>query len=335
MKKKFVLTLALVLMVAATLVAATPVEVSGTFKTGYKFEFTSGANTAAGTAKGNEAELDAFVAFTGDFWKVTLTGGALPFDGNIAASADIFIDKALAAEGVDMGDLAITLTIGNKATLGGLSVYTNTRDALGALKMDSTDAGAYATAVKVAYSDLVTVYAGLDVAALDTPNKAFVVAASTEPVAGVKAAVAYTNMDAADIDGSVAGSVAVDIKELADLDFGLTVSAYDIYLLGTKVNKLYTEVKATVGDITAWAEYRLLDKQHDVYAKASYSGIENLGLSAFVQLDDLTDDAGAGLQTTVGGGATYGFGGVTYGLDASYAVAAKTFALSPTVKIVF
>ncbi len=31
MKKKFVLTLALVLMVAGTLVAATPIEVSGTF----------------------------------------------------------------------------------------------------------------------------------------------------------------------------------------------------------------------------------------------------------------------------------------------------------------
>ena len=36
MKKKFVLTLALVLMVAVALPAATPVEVSGTFDFGYK-----------------------------------------------------------------------------------------------------------------------------------------------------------------------------------------------------------------------------------------------------------------------------------------------------------
>ena len=42
MKKKFVLTLALVLMVAVTLTAATPLEVSGEAKAGYTFEFGEG-----------------------------------------------------------------------------------------------------------------------------------------------------------------------------------------------------------------------------------------------------------------------------------------------------
>jgi len=340
MKKKFVLTLALVLMVAASIVAA-PLEVSGTFKTGYKFTFVSTGNGVAGTAKGAEAEIDALVAFTGDFWKVTLASGAVDFDNTMAATANIYLDKALAAEGVDMGDLAVTLTIGNKADLGGLSVYANTRDKLESLKMDSkagvAGADRYASAVQVDYGTMVSVYAGADIAAFDTAKKAMVVSAKTAPVDGISAAVAYTNYDNRDVagKGSIAGSVAVDVKALADLDFGLNVSAYDVYLMGDEKNKLYVEAKAVIEDITAWTEYRILGKQNDMYAKVSYAGIENVGLSAFVQLDDITDTLGAGVKTTIGGGATYGLGGVTYALDADYAFATKTFSMSPTVKIAF
>ena len=337
MKKKFVLTLALVLMVAASLMAATPLEVSGAFKTGYTFTFASGANGVKGSAKGTEGDIDALVAFTGDFWKVTLDAGPVAYDQAMAATANIYLDKALAAEGVDMGDLAVTLTIGNKADLGGLSVYSNSRDKIEGLKMNSKVADAYASAVQVDYGTMVSVYAGADIAAFDTAKKAMVLSAKTAPVDGIKAAVAYTNYDDRDVagKGSIAGSVAVDVKALADLDFGLTVSAYDVYLMGDKKNKLYVEAKTVIEDITAWAEYRILDKQNDLYAKVSYAGIKNVGLSAFVQLDDITDSLGAGLKTTVGGGATYKLGGVTYAADASYAVATKTFTLTPTVKIVF
>jgi len=337
MKKKFVLTLALVLMVAASLMAATPLEVSGAFKTGYTFTFASGANGVKGSAKGTEGDIDALVAFTGDFWKVTLDAGPVAYDQAMAATANIYLDKALAAEGVDMGDLAVTLTIGNKADLGGLSVYSNSRNKIEGLKMNSKVADAYASAVQVDYGTMVSVYAGADIAAFDTAKKAMVLSAKTAPVDGIKAAVAYTNYDDRDVagKGSIAGSVAVDVKALADLDFGLTVSAYDVYLMGDKKNKLYVEAKTVIEDITAWAEYRILDKQNDLYAKVSYAGIKNVGLSAFVQLDDITDSLGAGLKTTVGGGATYKLGGVTYAADASYAVATKTFTLTPTVKIVF
>jgi len=337
MKKKFVLTLALVLMVAASLMAATPLEVSGAFKTGYTFTFASGANGVKGSAKGTEGDIDALVAFTGDFWKVTLDAGPVAYDRAMAATANIYLDKALAAEGVDMGDLAVTLTIGNKADLGGLSVYSNSRNKIEGLKMNSKVADAYASAVQVDYGTMVSVYAGADIAAFDTAKKAMVLSAKTAPVDGIKAAVAYTNYDDRDVagKGSIAGSVAVDVKALADLDFGLTVSAYDVYLMGDKKNKLYVEAKTVIEDITAWAEYRILDKQNDLYAKVSYAGIKNVGLSAFVQLDDITDSLGAGLKTTVGGGATYKLGGVTYAADASYAVATKTFTLTPTVKIVF
>ncbi|HZJ87618.1 MAG TPA: hypothetical protein VFC80_00500, partial [Sphaerochaeta sp.] len=109
MKKKFVLTSALVLIVVASLAAATALEVSGTFKTGYKFEFANPATTTFSDS--TFATVNS--AFTGDFWKVTLTA---PYkagkDTGATAKADIYLSDALAAEGVDMGDLAVTLHAG-------------------------------------------------------------------------------------------------------------------------------------------------------------------------------------------------------------------------------
>ncbi len=337
MKKKFVLTLALVLMVAVT-ASAFPLEVTGAFKAGYKLTF-----NPKGVEASDKTELDIdSLSVSGDFWKVAIAGGPISFDKDDAnkATLSIYLDKALAEQGMDMGDLAITVTIGNKADLGGLSVYSNTRNKLTGLKMDSkagiAGADRYASSVQVDYGKMVSVFAGADIAAFDTAKKAMVVSAKSEPVDGIKAAVAYTNYDTNDTagKGAVAGSVAVDVKALADLDFGLTVSAYDVYLMGDKTNKLYVEAKTVIEDITAWAEYRILDKQNDLYAKVSYAGIENVGLSAFVQLDDITDSLGAGLKTTVGGGANYKMGGVTYALDTSY-VFDGTFTLTPTVKVTF
>ena len=333
MKKKFVLTLALVLMVAVT-ASAFPLEVTGAFKAGYTLTFNPNSIVALDTT---ELDING-LSVSGDFWKVGFDGGAISFDSDAsnAATLSIYLDKALAEQGMDMGDLAITLTIGNKADLGGLSAYSNTRDKLTGLKMNSKAVGAYASAVQVDYGTMVSVYAGADIAAFDTANKAIILSAKVAPVDGVKAAVEYTNFDTNDTagKGAIAGSVAVDVKALADLDFGLTVSAYDVYLMGDKTNKLYLEAKTVIEDITAWAEYRILDKQNDLYAKVSYAGIENVGLSAFVQLDDITDSLGAGLKTTVGGGANYMMGGVTYALDAEY-VFDGSFTLKPSVKVTF
>lgn len=339
MKKKFVLTLALVLMVAASLMAATPLEVSGSFEAGYAFTFKDDGDKSVGI-EGAEASIDAVVAFTGDFWKVALDSGAVNFDGDMAATASIYLDKALAAQGLDMGDLAVTLTIGNKTTLGGLSVYANTRDDLQNLEMNSNDVtppvdGRYASAVQVDYGTMVSVYAGADIAAFDTANKAIILSAKVAPVDGVKAAVEYTNFDTKNTagKGAIAGSVAVDVKALADLAFGLDVSAYDIFLLDADVNKLYVEAKTTINDITAWAEYRIVDEQNDLYAEVSYAGIENIGLSASLELADLTEK-NDDLATTIGAGATYSLGGVTYALDLAYTLGAD-FTMTPTVKIAF
>lgn len=335
MKKKFVLTLALVIMVAAAVVAA-PLELSGNFKTGYTITLKSGANGIA--TKGAPQVTLNNLALTGDFWKVSFADmvGVTPiqFDGDSAlnkATATIYLDKALAAQGMDMGDMKVTLTLGNKTSLGGLSVYANSRDDLGSLSMKSGEADSSAAGVQFDKGSLFSVYAGADIAALDTANKAIVLSAKTAPVDGVKAAVAYTNIDANSAKGSVAGSVAIDVAALADLDFGLTASVYDIFLFTPEVNKLYMELNGSYEDVSGWVEYRIVNKTNDLKLKASYSGIENVGLSAYLELGDLTGT----MTTKVGAGATYKMGGVVYALDADYTASSKTFTMSPTAKISF
>ena len=150
----------------------------------------------------------------------------------------------------------------------------------------------------------------------------------------MKAAVAYTNIDANSAKGSFAGSVAVDVAKLADLDFGLVVSAYDVFLFTPETNKLYLEAKGSYEDISGWVEYRIVGKTNDVKVSASYAGIENVGLSAYVELGDLTQEAGD-ITTKIGAGANYTMGGVKYALDADYTVGSKTFTISPTAKISF
>ena len=348
MKKKFVLTLALVLMVAVGLSAATPLTVGGTFKTGYEFTFVENGNAIAAAEKGSEAK-NAAISISGDFWKVSLSAKTgMLFDAKMAAKAEIYLDKALAEQGMDMGDLTLKMAIGNMGDLGGLSAYSNKRDDLQDLKMSSGFDGAYAASMTVGYGDLVTVMVGVDpVSFLDqdaalAKNNAIILSAKSEPVEGVTAAIAYTNVSNGlkdtntSADGAFAGSVNIDIAALAGLDFGLGVSAYDLYNFEKKENNLYVELNGSFADFSAWTEYRILDKTNDMKLEVAYAGIENVGLSAFVELGDITKQAAADEVTVkIGGGVNYKMGGVTYALDADYAVQAKTFTMSPTVKISF
>ncbi|SMP46068.1 hypothetical protein SAMN06298221_103194 [Sphaerochaeta associata] len=353
MKKKFVLTLALVLMVAAAVVAA-PLEVSGEFKTGYKFTFANGTTIANADLDAKQSNL-ASIAFTGDFWKVTLSTQAPTFggDGPNAATAAIYLDKALAAQGVDMGDLTVTLGLGDKGNLSAKDVYSDSNDAVNELAM----LGVKNTAdVTVGYGSLVSVYFGASI--MDTVNKPMVISATTTPVEGIKAGFGYTNYakigdikvagsdvgDKISSKGGITGSVLVDVAKLADLDFGLTVSAIDVYYFeydaitgvgdvatNKAINNLYAEVKASFGDVAAWAEYQNLDKTNNLIAKVSYAGIENVGLSAKLALSDLTGTIG----TVVTLAGDYSMGGVKYAVSAAYDVKAESLAITPTVGIKF
>jgi len=153
MKKKFVLTLALVLMVAASLVAF-PVEMTGSIKAGYKLTFDPITFAAANTP---EINIDA-LSVSGDFWKVGVAGGTLAFDTDnaIKGTLSIYLDKALAAEGVDMGDLTLTVSLGNKGTVSGLHVYTDPNASVGDNGYRVRQKGAYSTEIQVGYGSLLT-----------------------------------------------------------------------------------------------------------------------------------------------------------------------------------
>ncbi|MDT4763213.1 hypothetical protein [Sphaerochaeta sp. PS] len=331
MKKKFVLTLALVLMVAATIVAA-PVTLTGSFKAGYTI--TTNPNAIA-ALDATEFDIDG-LALTGDFWKLAVADGPLSFDDDATntGTLTIYLDKALAAQGTDMGDLTLALSIGNKGTVSGLHVYTDPNGTVGDKGYRVRQKGSYSTEAVVGYGSMVT--ASLSFDPTDSTNNPFQISAKTTPVDGVSAAVAYTNYaenkwaSTIDADGAFGGSVAVDVAALAGLDFGLSASAIDTYFLGQEKNYMLAGLKASYEDIAAYTEYQLFDGTSNLIAKASYSGIENVGMYAKLTLNDLSD-----IKTVIGAGASYKMGGVTYALDGDYTVATSVMTISPSVKVSF
>ncbi|MDC7229813.1 MAG: hypothetical protein PQJ48_05855 [Sphaerochaetaceae bacterium] len=327
MKKKFVLTLALVLMVAGTLVAATPIEVSGTFSAGYDFEFT--APTAGAT--GGTADLVTVLDFTGDFWKVSLKdGSAVLFEDEntaVAATAEIYLDKALAEQGVDMGDLAITLHVGDDVSGSAKTVLADPNDWAAGMGMATTTDNFGLT---VKYGDMVEVYASVDPTVKALP---MVISAKFMPVDGIDAAVGFTN----DANGVIV-SAAADVAALAGLeDIALSASVEDIYLLDAETNELNADVKAEVSGVGLWAAYQMTAaKVNKLAAKASYeTTVEDFDLSASFKAEmlDLSDIANT-TTYTIAAGAGYSMGGVDYALDAEYVIDG-TFTLSPSVSISF
>lgn len=320
MKKKFVLTLALVLMVAATLVAA-PIDLKGSIKAGYTMTFNPNGVTALDTT-----ELDiSGLSVSGDFWKVGIGSGPVNFgkDDMNAGTLTVYLSKALAAQGMDMGDLSLEFAIGNTANVKPADVYTDSNDAVAELEM----IGAYSTKVTVGYTDLLKVEFAVD--PTNTTDKPILLGATVNPIDGVKAALGYTNKTANGTKGGLTASACVDLAALADLDFGLKASAITVYDLNTEKNKLYAELTGSVEDISAWVEYQLIEGTSNVIARVGYSGIENVGTYAKLTLNDFSD-----LTTKIGAGVNYALGGVTYALDAEY-VLDGAFTLKPSVKVSF
>jgi hypothetical protein len=327
MKKKFVLVLALVLM-AAVAVTAAPVTLTGSFKAGYKFSF-------PGVEASNTPEINTDgLALTGDFWKVGVASDLFTFgdDNAVKGTLTVYLDKALAANGVDMGDVTATFAIGNSSILVGPTVYTDPNGSGYKVRMNGT----YSSALTLGYGSVGSVYFGFS--PVTTATQTVIVGATVAPVDGVSFAVAYTNEaenkfgSSATIDkkGAFGGSVTVDVAKLLDTDFALSVSAQDIYYLGQAKNYLLAAVSGGVGDVSAYAEYQLFDQTSNVIAKVSYSGIKNASMYAKLSLNDLSS-----ISTEVSAGASYAMGGVTYALDGTYKVTSKVFELTPSMKVTF
>jgi hypothetical protein len=323
MKKKFVLTLALVLMVAGTLVAATPLEVSGSFKAGYDYTFA--ATNSATAAYGNEANVT--FAFSGDFWDLEIGGDVLYGEekGLSDATAKIYLDKALAEKGVDLEDISLTLHAGTGVSADATSVFADE----GELSSGLSGAGVSNVGITLGYADLFEVYASVEPISKSLP---MVVGVKFMPVDGVDAAVGYTNNG-----NGIIVSAAADVASLVGLeDISLAASVEDIYMIDAETNELNIDVATEVSGIGLWAAYQLAGSAHAAKAEASYSTtVSDFDLSAAfaVGMPDVTDiDA---WTYKVSGGAEYVMGGVTYALDAAYQIDAETFTLSPSVSISF
>ena len=323
MKKKFVLTLALVLMVAASLMAATPLEVSGAFKAGYDYTFAS-TNTAA-AAYGNEANVT--FAFAADFWSLEI-GGAVTYGEEKAlteATAEIFLDKALAEKGVDLEDITLSLHVGTGVSADATTVFADK----GELSSGLSGAGVDNVGITLGYAELFELYASVEPISTSLP---MVVGVKFMPVDGVDAAVGYTNNG-----NGIIVSAAADVASLVGLeDIALAASVEDIYLVDAKTNELNVDVATEVKGIGLWAAYQLKGSDNAAAAEASYSTtVSDFDLSAAfaVAMPDVLD-----IDTytyEVSGGAEYAMGGVTYALDGAFDITAKSFTLSPSVSIAF
>ena len=337
MKKKFVLTLALVLMVAASLMAAPPLEVSGTFKAGYKFAFNPNGVTQVEDDK--EAKIATTVAFTGDFWKVTFEDNEdVRFNSEykIKAKADIYLDKALAAEGMDMGDIALTLHVGTGV---GASAPTVLADKNDFRKTDASKLGMKTPGdnfgVTLGYSNLFKVYASVD--PTNTAAMPIVAGVTLDPIEGVTATVGFTNDYTAASNNGIVVSAKADVAKLVDLDFALAVTGELIYDLDASKSVITADAATTIEGIGLWVAYfKNAANVNALAAKASYeTKVEDITVSASFKavMTDLSNISGTD-SYTIGAGAKYAMGGVNYALDAEYVVGGA-FSLSPSLSIAF
>ncbi|MBI9096751.1 MAG: hypothetical protein JEY71_17980 [Sphaerochaeta sp.] len=337
MKKKFVLTLALVLMVVVGLSAATPLEVSGTFKTGYAFKFAA-TNAFTQIEDGNEAEVATLVNFTGDFWKVSLAtvGVVYDTDAAVAAKAELYLDKALAAEGVDMGDIALTLHVGNGIGGGAptlLADLNDFRDGDGSVLEMKTTGDNFG--ITLGYGDMVKVYFSTDPTLKALP---MVIGATFNPIDGVSAAVGFTNDYTAASNNGLVVSAKADVAKLAGLDFALVATGEMIYDLVSSDTVITADATTTIEGIGLWAAYfKNAANVNALAVKASYETVIDkftVGASFKAQMDDLSDIAGTD-EYTIAANAKYAMGGATYCAEAKYEVAAAAFTLTPSVTIKF
>lgn len=343
MNKKFVATLALVLLVVVSLAAAP--TFSGRFRQGYTFTFAEGADPAITEWKSEEAKLIIKFADDNGLWTIDLkTTGPLNSNDKWGANASINLGKLLGAAGVDLGDFGMTASIGANTKMTALSAY---NDVTGNEYYKLKNNGKASAQLAMNYGKLVK----FNVAGDPTnAGRSVVVSALTEPVEGVSVSVAYARNawigDNFDSDytakNMIGGAVNVDVAKLAGLDFKLGVSAYDNYALkenSVSYNSLAANVNGGVEKVDGFVEFLMnnviSDSSTSNYAmntQVNLNLVKNLGLDVYFNIANLEK---TGDTFSVGGDVSYKLSGVEFAMNMEYAKASKSFAVTPKVIIVF
>mgnify|MGYP001396224958 CR=1 FL=1 len=359
MKKKFVLVLALVLLVASTAFAG-DVKFSGRVRQGYVFRFYTNGDAAKITSKRvKEGKLTFKVEDADGLWSLNFgdLNGTLDSNDKLAANASISLSKAMEKAGVDMKDWSIALGIGNTGADTGLRAY-NDVNGNGYDKFKNN--GTYSADVTVGYGKMVSVKVSADPVTVKndtTENKrSFAVTALVTPVDGVKVAAGYgynfvggatTTAAPVTAKNAIYGAVTVDIAKLASMkDFNLKVSAWDQYAFKDTSTTPETEAKNWMqanialgtAKVSGYVEYSIFNKVQNLNVTANFNVVKNMGLDAYFDLGTMND--ADEMTWDIGGDVSYTFGGVVYSLNAEYDHAKKgsdkhSFALTPAVAISF
>ena len=237
---KKILTILTVALLACTTVFAA-LNVSGEFEAGYKFNFKGGFTATPEDDESKEGKVTLKITDDAGIWTVNMKALDSLDSGNaLKANLSLNVAALLAANGVDMGDVSLALSIGANDKLTALSAYNDvTGDAGFKFKnfSDGWGKGGYATEVSVGYGDLIQAKFGIDPVHEPTSEMPIVASVMSAPVDGVKVSVAYSHNaviyalgsdgNEVDVANAFGGAVDLNIGALLDSDFALGVTVYD------------------------------------------------------------------------------------------------------------
>ena len=343
---KKILTILTVALLACSTVFAAAVNLSGEFEGGYKFLFSDGEYSA--TTQDGKTEGKVTLKFTDDagIWTVNVKGLATLDSGNaLDANLSLNLAALMAANGVDLGDVSLALSLGANKQMTALSAYNDvTGDELYKFKND----GLYSTELAVGYGDLIQTKIAVDPKVVGS-KFALVASALTKPVDGVAVSVAYAHngyfklSDGAEKTPENAASVAADINvgTLAGLDFDLGVTVYDNFgwQKDASDNAFAAAVYGGVDVVDAFFEFRM-DNVTVAKETATTLGmktqvnlniIENVGLDVYFTIGDFDNVEGS---YTVGGDVSYTISGVKFAGKLNYEAGAG-FSVTPKIVVTF
>ena len=295
-------------------------------------------------------------------------------DSSNALKANLSLNVAalLAANGVDMGDVSLALSLGANDKLTALSAYNDVSGDAGFKFKNFSDgykdgkAEGYSTEVSVGYGDLIQAKFGIDPVHEPTSEMPIVASVMSAPVDGVKVSVAYSHNaviyalgsdgNEVDVANAFGGAVDLNIGALLDSDFALGVTVYDNFGWGGFTSSADSQKNgvAAAGDT------------YNAFAAAVYGGVDvadaffelrmdnatiakktttTLGMKTQVNLNIVenlgldvylaaSDFSDFGNTFAVGGDASYTISGVKFAANLEYGATAG-FSVTPKVVITF